>query len=251
MSNNIVKFPGTEKASPMPGNDLADTINCMTPAEQEEFAQRIRSSVKGNAQLLGFADTVDPSTRGRGVRDPQDVAERIEDHREAVFAYSRAVAWEAAAADLNLPSKLEEARQRTAEASNKMHHQAWRLFIIAPTDLRALVDLLMYLEKNFSTLPATITHGGSSEQSIAFSLLRTMRRLDPGASYSINNGRPGRRLSLVVGGKVATSAGWRSKARDVGGHLQSKNLCTPDVIVSNSWPISAGLFLAIGLPRPC
>jgi hypothetical protein len=176
----IIAFPG--KAGPMPGDDLADTIKGMTPREKEEFAQRIRLSANGNAKLLEFADAVDavdspvPPARPRHIRDREDVTERVGDHREAVTAYSRAVAWEAAAESQNLPpAQVEEARQRTAEAFNKMQDCARMLFIIAPTDLRALVDLLMYLEKNFSTLPATVSHSGSSEQSIAFSLLRTMR----------------------------------------------------------------------------
>ena len=39
-----------------------------------------------------------------------------------------------------------------------------------PTERRALVDLLLYLEKNFTVLPQEI-----SDRSLAFDLLRTMR----------------------------------------------------------------------------
>jgi hypothetical protein len=49
----------------------------------------------------------------------------------------------------------------------------WRgrnLVIIMPTDRRALVDLLLYLEKNFSALPQEICG-----RSLAFELLHTMR----------------------------------------------------------------------------
>jgi hypothetical protein len=179
MSADIFQFPGAEKPAPGRNREVVDAINSMTPTEKEEFAQRLRRSAKGNAQLLEFADKVDPSCgarHSRVIRDREDVTTRIEAHREAVLAYSRAVAWEVAAEAQNLPpSRIEEARQRTAEAFTEMQDRARWLFIIAPTDLRALVDLLMYLEKNFSTLPQTISHGSACEQSIAFSLLRTMR----------------------------------------------------------------------------
>ena len=42
--------------------------------------------------------------------------------------------------------------------------------IVMPTDHKALVDLLLYLEQNFSVLPQEF-HG----RSLAFNLLRTMR----------------------------------------------------------------------------
>ena len=41
---------------------------------------------------------------------------------------------------------------------------------VMPTDRRALVDLLLYLEKNFSVLPQEFCG-----RSLAFDLLRTMR----------------------------------------------------------------------------
>jgi hypothetical protein len=49
----------------------------------------------------------------------------------------------------------------------------WRgrnLLIVMPTERRALVDLLLYLEKNFTILPQE-----SSGRSLGFDLLRTMR----------------------------------------------------------------------------
>ena len=168
MSDNIVKFP--DRTGPTSaGAMFADRIEGMSPDERAEAASKLRLLADG-------MDSPVPPARPRHIRDREDVIGRIDDHREAVIAYSRAMAWEAAAESQNLPPvQIEEARQRTAEAFNKMRDGARMLFIIEPTDLRALVDLLMYLEKNFSTLPATITHGGSCEQSIAFSLLRTMR----------------------------------------------------------------------------
>jgi hypothetical protein len=44
-----------------------------------------------------------------------------------------------------------------------------------PTDPKGLVDLLMYLEKNFSVLPQEISQGAGANQSLAFDLLRTVR----------------------------------------------------------------------------
>jgi hypothetical protein len=45
-----------------------------------------------------------------------------------------------------------------------------------PTDPKALVDLLLYLEKNFTAVPQEIIRGaGGSAQSLAFDLLRTVR----------------------------------------------------------------------------
>jgi hypothetical protein len=49
------------------------------------------------------------------------------------------------------------------------------LLVVMPTDPKALVDLLMYLEKNFSVLPPEIAAGASNGESLAFDLLRTVR----------------------------------------------------------------------------
>jgi hypothetical protein len=51
-----------------------------------------------------------------------------------------------------------------------MRYRGRNLLICMPTERRALVDLLLYLEKNFSVLPQEI-----SDRSLAFDLLRTMR----------------------------------------------------------------------------
>ena len=51
------------------------------------------------------------------------------------------------------------ARQRTAEAYQKMGEAARNPLICMPTDLKGLVDLLMYLGKNFSVLPQEVTYG--------------------------------------------------------------------------------------------
>jgi hypothetical protein len=55
-----------------------------------------------------------------------------------------------------------------------MHESARHLLICMSTDLRALVDLLMYPEKNFSVLPLELWQNGGSS-SLAFYMLRTMR----------------------------------------------------------------------------
>jgi hypothetical protein len=99
------------------------------------------------------------------------VREDIKLHMEARAAYGQAVAWESAAESEKLPQdQIEEARQRTAMAFNYMGHRGRHLVVCMPTDPRALVDLLMYLEQNFSVLPQEI-----SGRSLAFHLLRTMR----------------------------------------------------------------------------
>jgi hypothetical protein len=86
-------------------------------------------------------------------------------------AYGKAVAWEAAAESENLPpTQIEEARKRTAKAFEEMQWRGRNLVIAMPTDRRALVDLLMYLEKNFSVLPQEICG-----RSLAFDLLRIMQ----------------------------------------------------------------------------
>jgi hypothetical protein len=51
-----------------------------------------------------------------------------------------------------------------------MRYRGRNLLICMPTEGRALVDLSLYLERNFSVLPQEI-----SSRSLAFSLLRTLR----------------------------------------------------------------------------
>jgi hypothetical protein len=57
-------------------------------------------------------------------------------------------------------------------AYREMQQAARHLLIRMPTDPKGLVDLSMYLEKNFSVLPQEVIHGGSG-QSLAVDLLRT------------------------------------------------------------------------------
>jgi hypothetical protein len=68
------------------------------------------------------------------------------------------------------------ARANTAMAYREMQEAARHLLVCLPTDPKGLVDLLLYLEKNFSTLPPELIHAGSDGQSLAFDLLRTMRQ---------------------------------------------------------------------------
>ena len=59
-------------------------------------------------------------------------------------------------------------------AANTRVHKSLNLLIVTPTDPQALVDLLLYLEKNFNVLPRELTHGGDCRRSLAFDLLRTV-----------------------------------------------------------------------------
>jgi hypothetical protein len=140
MSDNIVTFPGF---SPKRGRS-----NTVSSEPQEE----------------GPGGKLDWRSRER-------IQEDIELHIAARVAYGKAVAWEAAAESNNLPpAQIEEARQRTAKAFEEMRYRGRNLLITMPTERRALVDLLLYLEKNFTVLPQEI-----SDRSLAFDLLRTMR----------------------------------------------------------------------------
>jgi hypothetical protein len=102
-------------------------------------------------------------------RSRASVKQDIEEHIAAREAFAKAVAWEAAAESQNLPpAQIEEARERTAKSF--MQYRGQNLLIVMPTDRRALVDLLHYLEINFSVLPQECRG-----RSLAFDLLRTLR----------------------------------------------------------------------------
>jgi len=110
-------------------------------------------------------------------RSRSAVQRDIDAHISARKAYARAVAWEAAAQDEELlPDKIEDARQHTVDAHREMQEAARNLLICMPTDPKGLIDVLMYLEKNFSVLPQEVfsSHNGGG-QSLAFYLLRTVR----------------------------------------------------------------------------
>jgi hypothetical protein len=100
----------------------------------------------------------------------------IDAHVKARKAYGKAVAWEAAAQAEELPAyRIEEARCLTAMAYREMQEAARHLIICMPTDPKGLVDVLMYLEKNFSVLPLEISGGAGANQSLALDLIRTVR----------------------------------------------------------------------------
>jgi hypothetical protein len=104
-------------------------------------------------------------------RSRDRVKEDIDAHTAARDTYGRAVAWEAAAESQNLPPcQIEEARQRTAKAYSHLESCGSMLVICMPHDPRGLVDLLLYLEQNWTTLPETL-----HRRSIAFDLLKSMR----------------------------------------------------------------------------
>jgi hypothetical protein len=72
-------------------------------------------------------------------------------------------------------AQIADAQLKAFEAYSEMTEAARRLFVVMPTEPKALVDLLLYLEKNFSILPPEIACGASNGQSLAFDLLRTAR----------------------------------------------------------------------------
>ena len=138
-----------------------------------------RSSVEdcpGPSSKRGRPDTVStepPEEAPAKVywRTRECVQADIERHMAARAAYGKAVAWEAATESESLPpGQIEEARKRTAEAFEEMRRRTQNLLSVLPTDRRALVDLLLYLEKNFSILPQEFCG-----RSLAFDLLKTMR----------------------------------------------------------------------------
>jgi hypothetical protein len=104
-------------------------------------------------------------------RTREGVKKHIAKHVEARAAYAKAVAWTAAAEAQKLPlAQIEQAHLDTFHLYQEMQECARSLVICMPTDPRALVDLLMYLEKHFTTLPQEV-----NGRSLAFDLLRTVR----------------------------------------------------------------------------
>ena len=95
----------------------------------------------------------------------------IAKHVAAQEAYASAVAWTIAAEAQNLPlANIEQAHLNSFKLDQEMQEAARSLVICMPTSPRALVDLLLYLEKHFTTLPQEV-----NGRSLAFDLLRTMR----------------------------------------------------------------------------
>ncbi|OPH82979.1 hypothetical protein [Nitrobacter vulgaris] len=109
-------------------------------------------------------------------RSREHVQSSIKEHRAAWDRYAQAVAWVAAVESGNLPvGQIEAAKQDLAELHAEMDYCARMLLVCMPTDVKALIELLLYLERNFTILPQEIRHAGVSSNSLAFDLLRTVR----------------------------------------------------------------------------
>ena len=135
-------------------------------------------------RLVGGFDVEQPQERGAALDQPdaelapgprwrtrEGVHQGIAEHEEARDRYAKGVAWLAAAEAENLPqANIEAARQDLVQLHAEMIESARRLIVVLPTDPKALVDLLMYLEKHFSLLPHEI-----NGRSLAFYLLRATR----------------------------------------------------------------------------
>ncbi|WP_143199282.1 hypothetical protein [Bradyrhizobium sp. NAS80.1] len=94
----------------------------------------------------------------------------IRRHIAARSAYAKAVAWEIPVQDQNLSgAQLEAAREATAEAYRELSLVGHALVSTAPADPKALVDLLLYMEKNFTTLPQEVVG-----RSLALNLIHTV-----------------------------------------------------------------------------
>ena len=91
-----------------------------------------------------------PFAIGRSLQD-------IKGHILARRTYQQGVAWLIAAKDQNLPSaNSEAAREDVRTLHSEMVEAARRLVIVMPTDRKALCDLTMYLETNFTSLPEEV-----------------------------------------------------------------------------------------------
>jgi hypothetical protein len=106
--------------------------------------------------------------RGRVIDDEPEVPNLKNDWRRRKAS---AVAWTIAAEAQNLPlANIEQAHLNSFKLYQEMQEAARSLVICMPTSPRALVDLLLYLEKHFTTLPQEV-----NGRSLAFDLLRTVR----------------------------------------------------------------------------
>ena len=95
----------------------------------------------------------------------------IDRHVAARLAYGQALARVIAIEDGNLPAaQIAESHMKAFEAYTEMTEAARNLLVVMPTSLIALVDLLLYLEKNFSVLPPD-PEISPTDQLLSFSLL--------------------------------------------------------------------------------
>jgi len=131
-------------------------------------------------RLVGGIDMSSEPASKRAEPEPEEncawlsregMARRIREHEDARTAYSRAALWAAQAEAENLsPVQIDDARTKALLAGAELAECGRSLVVGMPTDLKALVDLLMYLEKHFSLLPQEI-----NGRSLAFFMLSTVR----------------------------------------------------------------------------
>ena len=123
----------------------------------------------GDTEMAGADAIVQTVIVEHRTRD--DVQKDINAHIAARAAWARAEAWLAEADAQELPAgEIEEARAQAAVTFQELTWRGRHLLIAMPTDLKALVDLLMYLEKHYSILPQE-----TCGKALGLDLLRTMR----------------------------------------------------------------------------
>ncbi|MCA1512176.1 hypothetical protein [Bradyrhizobium sp. NBAIM01] len=109
-------------------------------------------------------------------RDRQWVIKDISRHVTAREAYAQAAMRAALMAEQNMPvAQIGQANLEAVKAYEEMREAANNLLLVMPTELTALIDLLLYLERNFSILPTEIIHASGNGQSLALDVLRTVR----------------------------------------------------------------------------
>ena len=88
-------------------------------------------------------------------RDREAVQSDIDRHVAARRAYEQALARVTAIEDGNLPTaQIAEAHLKAFVAYTEMTEAARNVLVVMPTDLKALVDPLLYLEKNYQRVAA-------------------------------------------------------------------------------------------------
>jgi hypothetical protein len=116
-------------------------------------------------------DDAPPAPTSLHLRQRKWVTRDIDAHIKARLTYQESVSWLAAAEAENLsPASIEAAREDTRKFHAEMVEAARNLVVVMPTDLKALCDLTMYLEKHFTALPEEV-----NGRSLAFYLLHTVR----------------------------------------------------------------------------
>ncbi|MGX4804863.1 hypothetical protein [Bradyrhizobium guangdongense] len=109
-------------------------------------------------------------------RDRQWVLQDIQRHVNARQAYAQAALRAALMAEQNMPvAQIGQANLEAVQAYEEMREAAMNLLLVMPTEPTALIDLLLYLERNFSILPVEVVHASGNGQSLALDVLRTVR----------------------------------------------------------------------------